>query len=91
VSEVETGRADAGRGLFLKGKGDGNFKPYFFHDTGLNIYGDVKDIQLIKTGTPGERLILVTNNNEAMQVLKWTGVKGQSLSVAEPKTPKQSR
>jgi hypothetical protein len=77
-AEVETGRADAGRGLFLRGKGKGIFSPELFHTTGLNIFGDVKDIQLVNTGK--DQIILVANNDEPVQILKWIGKKSQSLS-----------
>ena len=66
VSEVETGRADAGKGLFLKGNGDGSFKPFNVYQSGLMIPGDVKDIIPLVAG--GKRLLLVSNNNGPLQV-----------------------
>lgn len=68
VSEVETGRADAGQGILLKGDGQGNFDPLPFHQTGVFLPGDVKDLGTIEVG--GKTLVLVTNNNGPLQVLE---------------------
>ncbi len=73
VSEVETGRADAGKGLFLKGNGDGSFKPFLAYKSGLNISGDVKDIRAISTNVPGEKMFIVGSNNALLEVWKWIG------------------
>ncbi|RMG79585.1 MAG: hypothetical protein D6714_16145, partial [Bacteroidetes bacterium] len=75
VSEVETGRADAGRGLYLKGNGDGTFEPVGVRESGIYLPGDVKDLRLIKTAAPGEVLVLVSQNNDRVRVLKWVGGK----------------
>lgn len=80
VSEVETGRADAGKGLFLKGLGDGHFKPYYPYESGLNIPGDVKDIRPIHPHLSSDKWMLVCNNNNKLQLIKWTGNKGQELT-----------
>jgi hypothetical protein len=80
VSEVETGRADAGRGLFMKGNGDGTFEYYLPYETGLNLDGDVKDIQLVNTGIDGEQLILVGNNNSDVKIVKWNNKGAGTLS-----------
>jgi len=80
VSEVETGRADAGKGMYLKGQGDGTFKPFFPYESGLNIPGDVKDILPLKTGVPGERIFIVGSNNANLEVWKWNGGAGRELS-----------
>ncbi len=83
VSEVETGRADAGKGLFLKGAGNGTFKPFFNYDSGLSLSGDLKDIHLIQTGNPADKLMIVGNNDSAYQVIRWTGGDGKQLSSME--------
>ncbi len=69
TSEVETGRADAGKGLFLKGLGDGNFLPILPQKSGLILDKDVKDMAIITSG--GKKIILVANNNEALEVWQW--------------------
>lgn len=83
VSEVETGRADAGKGLYLKGRGDGSFQPLLQHSSGLNINGDVKDLHMVSTAAQGEKLLLVGNNNAPLQVVKWVGSKGRELSMRQ--------
>jgi hypothetical protein len=68
-AEVMTGRYDASYGLFLKGKGDGNFLPATHIDAGLFIKGDVKDLKLIKNGN-GDNLILAAINDERMRIFR---------------------
>ncbi len=67
VSEVETGRADAGTGLFLEGKGGGTFTPVLSRDSGFMADRDVRDMALLRNAA-GETLILVANNNDRLQV-----------------------
>ncbi len=67
VSEVETGRADAGTGLFLRGKGDGTFAPVVSRLSGFVADRDVRDMAPLR-GASGETLILVANNNDRLQV-----------------------
>ncbi|MEZ4958028.1 MAG: FG-GAP-like repeat-containing protein, partial [Saprospiraceae bacterium] len=80
VSEVETGRADAGKGLYLKGLGNGQFQPFLNYDSGLSLSGDVKDIHLVNTGNSANKMVVIGNNNAAFQVIKWTGGTGNELS-----------
>ncbi len=70
VSEVETGRADAGTGLFLKGDGQGHFDPIPYTESGLYIDKDVRDIQLLQNTPDSEMLLLVANNDDALQVVQ---------------------
>ncbi len=83
VSEVETGRADAGKGLYLKGMGDCTFKPLLPYESGLNIPGDVKDICPIASNTPGEFFYLITNNNSKLEAWKCVGGAGKELTGGE--------
>jgi enediyne biosynthesis protein E4 len=69
VSEVETGRADAGKGCLLKNMGEGRFKALFPYESGLWIPGDVKDIRPLRLGANGRKAWLVANNDDAMQLL----------------------
>ena len=62
-SEVETGRADAGRGLLLEGIGDGTFRSLDYKETGLDAAGDVKDLIQLTSGD--ESIILFSRNNDA--------------------------
>ena len=72
VSEVETGRADAGTGLILLGDGKGGFEDMALHDAGFLAHFDVKDLALIESGN-GKSRILVANNDRKMQVFEFRG------------------
>lgn len=69
VSEVETGNADAGVGLFLKGNKEGWFDEVSPDKSGLYISGDVKNIALLKKNYAGNPFILVANNNAPAQLI----------------------
>ncbi len=69
VSEVETPRNDASIGVVLKGNGDGTFTHWPVNETGYFTPGDVKDIAFLKQNN--KRLILVANNDAAMQVFEF--------------------
>ncbi len=71
VSEVETGRADAGTGLLLFGDGKGDFKSMPYEKSGFYIPGDVKDLSLILQANKPTPSILVTNNNAAIQLFEY--------------------
>ena len=70
VSEVETGNADAGVGLFLRGNRNGWFDEVSPHLSGLSIDKDVKNIALISKTYSFNPYILVANNNEKIQLIK---------------------
>lgn len=65
---VQQGRCDAGLGVLLKGDGKGNFKTVDRLQTELYIKGDIRDMLELKSaqGT----IIVVSKNNDAVQVLK---------------------
>ena len=67
ASETETVRYDAGSGLILLGKGNGDFSPLSFQKSGLLLTGDVKDCQFIKLAQGGNGL-LVTQNNDYLEL-----------------------
>ena len=83
VSEVETGRADGGKGFYLKGLGNGEFEPVLNYKSGLFLSGDVKDIHFVKINNPTEKVMIVGNNNDAFQVLKWAAGSSQQLSIVQ--------
>ena len=68
ASEVETPRADAGIGIFLKGNGKGQFKVVKATETGLFIKGDVKDMEPIKVNN--KEYIIVAKNNDHIQYIE---------------------
>ncbi|MDQ3140739.1 MAG: VCBS repeat-containing protein [Bacteroidota bacterium] len=63
VSEVETGRADASVGLFLKGTKEGTFIEVSPDQSGLYLPADVKNLQLFSNTYVNMPLILVANND----------------------------
>jgi hypothetical protein len=69
VAEVETGNADAGVGLLLKGNKQGWFDEVSPDKSGLYISGDVKNILLLKKTYAGNPFILVANNNAPIQLV----------------------
>ncbi|GGD19363.1 hypothetical protein EYD46_07320 [Hyunsoonleella pacifica] len=68
ASEVETPRADAGHGVFLKGNGKGNFKAVPSKSSGFFSSGDVKDIAEIKI--KNDTYIISAKNNDFLQFTK---------------------
>ncbi|MBQ4821319.1 FG-GAP-like repeat-containing protein [Aquimarina sp. MMG016] len=68
ASEVETPRADAGHGTFLKGTNDNKFEALSSKETGLFIDGDVKDMSTITV--KGKTYILVAKNNDFLKFIK---------------------
>lgn len=65
TAEVETGRADAGKGYFYKGDGKGNFQAIKASDCGFEIDGDVRDMEVL------DGVVIVANNNSAVQAFKY--------------------
>ena len=72
VSEVETGRADAGIGLLLEGDGHGGFDPIPITTSGFRADRDVRDLEMLKTSS-GQVMIIIGNNNYRTQIYKKTG------------------
>lgn len=69
ASEVETPRADAGYGLFLKGNSKGNFIPQTATESGLYMDGDVKDLAMIKV--KNNDYILSAKNSDFLQFIRY--------------------
>ena len=65
-SEVETTRADAGTGVYLKGNGKGNFSYVANRATGFFADKDVRNMELVKSGK--RNILFVVNNNDKHQV-----------------------
>jgi hypothetical protein len=70
-AEVETPRYDAGNGLVLLGKGNGEFRPLAVHQSGFFAPGNVKDLAILRNTAGGERLILIANNNAPVQAFSF--------------------
>ena len=69
ASEVETPRADAGIGLFLKGGNNGETEIQTAGQTGFMADGDVKKLGLIKLGNHRHG-VLVARNNGALTLFQ---------------------
>jgi hypothetical protein len=69
--EVVTPRFDGGVGILLTGDGRGSFEALPAWESGFFAPGDVKSLSLLTQGSNQEKLILVGNNNGALQVFKW--------------------
>lgn len=70
MSEIETTRADAGIGIFLKGLGKGNFKAISNQQSGFFADKDVRALIAIKN--KGYAGIFVINNNNRHQLFQLT-------------------
>ena len=65
AAKPEVGRYDASYGLFLKGNGQGDFRPIKTKDSGLVLEGEVRDMTLL--ATPQGPQLWIARNNEALQ------------------------
>ena len=71
-TEVETPAYDAGKGLFLQGKGDGTFTAIFEVDkSGVYMPHNVKGLELISISNEKRPAVLVANNNSSLQLFAW--------------------
>ena len=67
-TEPNTPPADAGKGLWLKGDGTGNFTPVSPSESGFLAPLDVRDLALINT--PAGKVVLVANHGTALQAFQ---------------------
>ncbi|MDT0647149.1 FG-GAP-like repeat-containing protein [Zunongwangia sp. F260] len=67
-SEIETPRADAGIGLFLKGNGKGEFEAVPARESGFFVPGDVKD--MARLNTPEGSYVISAKNDDFIQLVK---------------------
>ncbi len=71
-TEVETPLYDAGKGLFLKGMPDGSFETNLqIEYSGLFLHKDVRDLVLIHVGPNKRPGFLVSNNNDAVELIVY--------------------
>ena len=67
--QPDLGRYDAGYGLMLVGDGRGNFNPLPAFKSGFIVRGEGRDIAPVRSHA-GEKIVLVTRNNESMLIFK---------------------
>lgn len=65
-AEIETGAADAGRGILIKNMGNGNFKSIPLNHSGINVRGNIKDIEYLSDSNT----ILFGRNNDSLIKIK---------------------
>ena len=70
LSEIETTRADAGNGVFLKGMSLGRFNYLPNATTGFSANKDVRNLLVV--GSKGSKSVLVVNNNSTHTLFKVT-------------------
>jgi len=69
TSEVETKRNDASIGQVLKNNGARQLETIPYTESGLMISKDVRDMEILITNH--QRLLLIANNNDHLQILKF--------------------
>ncbi|MCH8872813.1 CRTAC1 family protein [candidate division KSB1 bacterium] len=70
-----TSRLDAGRGLWLKGNGTGEFKSTPGQETGITVYGEQRGAALGDYDRDGRVDLVVTQNGGATKLYRNTGAK----------------
>lgn len=65
-SEIETGRADAGRGILIRNLGNGKFKSVPLIESGINVRGNIKDIEYL----PKTNSLIFGRNNDSLVKLE---------------------
>ena len=61
----ELGRMSSGRGLFLRGEGEGRFEPVPARESGFRVPGQARDIQRVRTAK-GPMLIVARNDDQPL-------------------------
>lgn len=64
----QLGRQDASRGVLLIGKGNRQFEYLNYLESGIRVDGEVRDAQMIESGTG--KVLLVARNNDTIQAFK---------------------
>ncbi|MDQ3535211.1 MAG: FG-GAP-like repeat-containing protein, partial [Bacteroidota bacterium] len=62
------GRYDASFGSFLKGNGKGGFESVQINESGFIVYGETRDIKIIKS--KDEFIFLISKNSDKLQLFK---------------------
>jgi hypothetical protein len=68
-SKPEAGIYDASYGTLMKGDGKGNFTAIPPQQSGINIKGAVRDLQIIKVNK--KKIIIVAKNNDQLQIVSY--------------------
>jgi hypothetical protein len=71
--KIETPRLDAGRGLLLRGRGDGTFASVPGQASGIKVYGEQRAAPAADVDADGRVDILVTQNGAATKLYRNVG------------------
>jgi hypothetical protein len=69
----EAGRLDAGRGLLLRGQGNGRFEAVGADKSGLKVYGEQRGCAVADFDTDGRADVVLTQNGEATCIFRNIG------------------
>lgn len=72
---VDSSRLDAGRGLWLRGDGQGNFQPVPGQESGVLVYGEQRGAALSDYDGDGRVDLVVSQNGAQTKLFKNTGAK----------------
>lgn len=70
---VQHGPIDAGKGLLLKGNGNGGYNVVKNNDLGVYIDGDVRDLKLVEGNSRMD--VLISKNNDSIQAIQLIDLK----------------
>lgn len=85
ANEPEISRNDAGRGLWLRGEGDGTFKPVPGQKSGVRIYGEQRGCALADFDADGRVDLVVGQNAAATKLFRnVTGKRGLRIRLKGP-------
>lgn len=70
AERIDVPRSDAGRGMWLKGKGDGTFTIAEGVDTGIKVYGEQRGIGLSDYDGDGRLDVAVSQNGQMLKLYK---------------------
>jgi len=74
-TDLETGRYDAGRGLWLQGDGRGNFRAVPGQESGVKVYGEQRGTALCDYDGDGRVDLVVSQNGAASKLYRNVGGK----------------
>ena len=81
--EIETGRYDGMKGLFMKGNCDGTFTAEPYRNTGFLVDADAKALSLIRIGEGNKVAIISTANDD--KTLIFDVLSNDNLKIVKPK------